>query len=170
MTPRKPSSSLFRKLIGTPVENYIWAHLSSEMADHLEDCATDPSHQPAIYAAFIREIVRKTREARNPQPVSAHPSRAGSPTSGHPGAGASAGGIGGMMNGTIDPALTKGNNGGLGALNGNGYGQVAAGNGSNGINGNVGVYDPALLDDSVNWGAGEEPGQFTFIPQGGDMM
>ena len=43
----------------------------SEMADVLESCAADPSHQPAIYAAFIREIVRKTKEARpsSPQPA-----------------------------------------------------------------------------------------------------
>ena len=34
------------------------------MADVLEGCAVDASHQPAIYAAFIREIVRKTRESR----------------------------------------------------------------------------------------------------------
>ena len=35
-----------------------------EMADILEDAAADPTHQPAIYAAFVREIARKTREAR----------------------------------------------------------------------------------------------------------
>ena len=41
------------------------------MADILEDCAADPSHQPAIYAAFIREIVRKTQDdrANSPAPV-----------------------------------------------------------------------------------------------------
>jgi hypothetical protein len=53
----------------------------TEVADILEDCAMDPSHQPAIYAAFIREIVRKTRDHR--RGPSAHPSRqvsrAGSP-------------------------------------------------------------------------------------------
>ncbi|KAK4688546.1 hypothetical protein P7C73_g1570, partial [Tremellales sp. Uapishka_1] len=47
--------------------------LVSEVADVLEDCAADASHQPAIYAAFIREIVRKTREARQ------QPSRIASP-------------------------------------------------------------------------------------------
>jgi hypothetical protein len=46
----------------------------TEVAEILEDCAVDPSHQPAIYAAFIREIVRKTREHR--RGPSAHPSRA----------------------------------------------------------------------------------------------
>lgn len=55
----------------------------TEVADILEDCAMDPSHQPAIYAAFIREIVRKTKEARR-HGGSTHPSRAvsraGSPT------------------------------------------------------------------------------------------
>jgi hypothetical protein len=39
------------------------------MADILENCAVDPSHQPAIYAAFIREIVRKTRETRATSPT-----------------------------------------------------------------------------------------------------
>lgn len=121
------------------------------MADHLEDCATDPSHQPAIYSAFIREIVRKTKEARNPIPPSARPSRAGSPSGG--------------LNGTIDPTLTKG--------------YMSHGQGSNQLNGmaaiaqqhqnqDSGIYDPALLDEA-NWGGGEV-GQFTFIPQGGDMM
>lgn len=37
--------------------------MSSDIADVLEGCAVDPSHQPAIYAAFIREIIRKTRES-----------------------------------------------------------------------------------------------------------
>lgn len=43
------------------------------MADILEDAAADPSHQPAIYAAFIREIVRKTRDdrANSPAPMNA---------------------------------------------------------------------------------------------------
>jgi len=53
----------------------------TEVADILEDCAVDPSHQPAIYAAFIREIVRKTKDHR--RGPSTHPSRqvsrAGSP-------------------------------------------------------------------------------------------
>lgn len=39
-----------------------------ETAEILENGAIDPSHQPAIYAAFIREIVRKTKEARLPDP------------------------------------------------------------------------------------------------------
>jgi hypothetical protein len=55
--------------------------LVTEVADILENCAVDSSHQPAIYSAFIREIVRKTREGR--RGPSAHPSRvasrAGSP-------------------------------------------------------------------------------------------
>jgi hypothetical protein len=41
------------------------------MADVLENCAVDPSHQPAIYAAFIREIVRKTKETRASSPAPA---------------------------------------------------------------------------------------------------
>jgi hypothetical protein len=94
------------------------------MADILEGCATDPSHQPAIYAAFIREIIRKTREARI---RSTYPSRAGSPVPGNglsgtpittgltPAGGAGSGGVdfmnttAGMLpitNGTIDPNLT----------------------------------------------------------------
>jgi hypothetical protein len=120
-----------------------------EMADHLEQCATDPSHQPAIYAAFIREIVRKTKEARNPPP-SAHPSRPSSP--------------GGEANGTIDPSLTKGYGNGMNGMtaiaNANTRAQQQAPE--------QGAYDPALLDDA-NW-SGMEPPQFTFIPQGGDMM
>lgn len=43
------------------------------MADILEDCAADPSHQPAIYATFIREIVRKTRDVRAGSPIPANP-------------------------------------------------------------------------------------------------
>lgn len=35
----------------------------SEIADVFERTAVDPNHQPAIYAAFIRAIIRKTREA-----------------------------------------------------------------------------------------------------------
>jgi hypothetical protein len=120
------------------------------MADHLEGCATDPSHQPAIYSAFIREIVRKTKEARNPIPPSARPSRAGSPTG---------------MNGTIDPALTKGYHSHGNQLNGM---AAIAQHQHQGQGQDQGVYDPVLLDEA-NWG-GVEPGQFTFIPQGGDMM
>jgi hypothetical protein len=41
------------------------------MADILESCAADPSHQPAIYAAFIREIVRKTRDDHAGSPIPA---------------------------------------------------------------------------------------------------
>ncbi|EIW71458.1 hypothetical protein TREMEDRAFT_67782 [Tremella mesenterica DSM 1558] len=51
--------------------------LVSEVENILESCAVDPSHQPAIYAAFIREIVRKTRELR--RGPSAQPSRMSSP-------------------------------------------------------------------------------------------
>lgn len=119
------------------------------MADHLEDCATDPSHQPAIYAAFIREIVRKTKEARNPPP----PTRPGSP---------------GEMNGTIDPTLTKGYGGNQGGAGLNGMPALSGDQNHHAMGGDGGIYDPALLDDA-NW-TGMEPPQFTFIPQGGDMM
>lgn len=47
----------------------------TEVADILEECAVDPSHQPAIYAAFIREIVRRTRDQKHGR-TSTHPSRA----------------------------------------------------------------------------------------------
>jgi len=40
------------------------------MADILENCAVDPTHQPAIYSAFIREIVRKTRDSRSAENLS----------------------------------------------------------------------------------------------------
>lgn len=101
-------------------------HLCSEMADILEDCAVDPSYQPAIYAAFIREIVRKTKDAR--RGPTAPPSRVGSPT--------------------------------LAAVLGNGDHQQP-------------IYDPQLLDQTANWQPGDmlpEGQQFTFVPQGGDMM
>lgn len=102
----------------------------SEVADLLEDCAVDPSHQPAIYAAFIREIVRKTRESR------LHPgsSRAGSP-----------------------------------ALNGQNFDLQNTTTGGPIMQPPTGqVYDPTLMGD---WQAdGMDAPQFTFIPQGGDMM
>lgn len=50
----------------------------TEVADILEDCAVDPSHQPAIYAAFIREIVRKTRDFQRRGGGSGHASRGAS--------------------------------------------------------------------------------------------
>ena len=99
--------------------------MGREMADILENCAMDPSHQPAIYAAFIREIVRKTRETRASSPIPAIQTLTG-------------------MNGTIDPSIT---------------GQA---------------YDPQLLNQTADWQSGDllggEGSQFTFIPQGGDMM
>jgi hypothetical protein len=100
------------------------------MADILEDCAVDPLHQPAIYAAFIREIVRKTKESRT------LPSRVASPV--QPGANATATTL---TNGTLSADT---------------------------------VYDPQLLNETANWQPGDmlnnESAQFTFIPQGGDMM
>ncbi|ORY34671.1 fungal-specific transcription factor domain-domain-containing protein [Naematelia encephala] len=98
--------------------------LVSEMADVLEDCAVDASHQPAIYAAFIREIVRKTKEAR--RGPTAPPTRVGSPTPGNE--------------------------------------QLA--------NGETQTLDPSLLDQTATWQPDDmlEGQQFTFIPQGGDMM
>jgi hypothetical protein len=174
--------------------------LSSEMADILENCATDPSHQPAIYAAFIREIIRKTREARI---RSTYPSRAGSPA---PGAGAAIlGGIGAgaagtplttgltpanatsvdfmtaqgllpITNGTIDPNLT-GADASAAMLN-------------NGSNGSHGADNGAAMGHAQGQGHGQGQGgravsfdpmlshsawsagaqHFQFIPQGGDMM
>ena len=76
------------------------------MADVLENCAVDSSHQPAIYAAFIREIVRKTRDSR----------RAPTPPADEP------------------------------------------------------AYDPQLMADAWHPGTDIEAAQFTFVPQGGDMM
>lgn len=79
-------------------------------------------------------------------------------------------------NGTIDPALTKGN-GMPGVLpQGPGMHQQSQQNQQNQqqvLNGDsMGAFDPALLDDNVIWGGGDmgEAGHFTFIPQGGDMM
>jgi hypothetical protein len=92
----------------------------------------DPSHQPAIYAAFIREIVRKTKESRT-MPNS---SRAGSPN-------ANANGQ------TIDMMNTTTGT----------FGQPASGQ----------VYDPTLMGDWQGEQTDQVP-QFTFIPQGGDMM
>jgi hypothetical protein len=99
------------------------------MADILEDCAVDPLHQPAIYAAFIREIVRKTKESR------AEPSRAASPV--QPGAGVAAS----ATNGTTLAADA--------------------------------MYDPQLLAETSTWQPSDminDNPQFTFVPQGGDMM
>jgi hypothetical protein len=107
------------------------ANPASEVADLLEECAVDPSHQPAIYAAFIREIVRKTKESRT-MPNS---SRAGSPAVGGPAID--------MMNTTT----------------GSQFAQPQAGQ----------VYDPTLMGDWQGEAVDHGP-QFTFIPQGGDMM
>lgn len=106
------------------------AHQSSEVADLLEECAIDPSHQPAIYAAFIREIVRKTRESR----LLPGSSRAGSP-----------------------------------ALNGQNLDMLNTTTGGQAVQPPSGqVYDPTLMGD---WqGEALDAPQFTFIPQGGDMM
>jgi hypothetical protein len=139
------------------------------MADILEDCAADPSHQPAIYAAFIREIVRKTKESRT-RGQSNFPSRAASPGVGGGGGHGGGGGMGAMLNGTIDPNLTS-----AGAGAGGGPTLVGPANGSGNGNGNAsdgsGVYDPALLEQAVAWSAGDMEAQhFHFIPQGGDMM
>jgi hypothetical protein len=108
--------------------------LLSEVADLLEECAVDPSHQPAIYAAFIREIVRKTRESR----MLPNSSRAGSPT-------------GNGNSQTIDM---------LNTTTGGSFGQPQQNNQ---------VYDPTLMGD-WNGEAMDTVPQFTFIPQGGDMM
>lgn len=67
------------------------------MADVLEQAAVDTSHQPAIYAAFIREIVRKTKEGRRTDGQS---SRVGSPGMQE--------NFGGIVNGAVDAALGDG--------------------------------------------------------------
>lgn len=79
--------------------------LVTEVADILEDCAVDASHQPAIYSAFIREIVRKTREGR--RAPSAHPSRAASRVGSPAPNGGAADAASGHM---FDPALLNENN------------------------------------------------------------
>jgi len=69
------------------------------MADILEQCAVDPTHQPAIYSAFIREIVRKTRESRAGETAPTATAAAAAP--------ANVNGNGGA-NGTMDPtAMTN---------------------------------------------------------------
>ena len=155
------------------------------MADILEDCATDPSHQPAIYAAFIREIIRKTREARI---KSTYPSRAGSPVPGQPGSSAglagvtstsvsgipymSADGILPITNGTIDPNLTGATGSGSGSVGMMRNGSGGSGQENDGLNGatqqqgSQGSYDPMMGHSA--WSAGAQ--HFQFIPQGGDMM
>ncbi|WWC95401.1 hypothetical protein V866_002263 [Kwoniella sp. B9012] len=141
--------------------------LVSEMADILEDCAVDPSHQPAIYAAFIREIVRKTRELRHGPSATAPTSPGtllsqqihGTMATGHPIAIAPVAGTVGTDHSTAVAAAVA-------AVT------AAAANQNN----NTGVYDPQLLDQHANWQPGDLlPGhsgetQFTYIPQGGDMM
>ena len=125
--------------------------LFSEMADILEGCAVDPSHQPAIYAAFIREIVRKTKEARL---VPSSPTSA--PTfmpmiNGH--GNGNGDNNNSIISGTpVDPSLSTPT-------------PVLS----------TGMYDPQLLGDPNNWPGGTdlmgpEGTQFAFIPQGGDMM
>nr|XP_019043474.1 hypothetical protein I302_08052 [Kwoniella bestiolae CBS 10118]OCF22404.1 hypothetical protein I302_08052 [Kwoniella bestiolae CBS 10118] len=138
--------------------------LVSEMADILEDCAVDPSHQPAIYAAFIREIVRKTRELRHGSTTTAPTSPGtllsqqihGTMATGHPIAIAPVAGTVGTDHSTAVAAAVA---------------AVAAAANQN----NTGVYDPQLLDQHANWQPGDLlPGhaetQFAYIPQGGDMM
>ncbi|WRT69766.1 uncharacterized protein IL334_006757 [Kwoniella shivajii] len=139
--------------------------LVSEMADILEDCAVDPSHQPAIYAAFIREIVRKTRELRHGHGIITAPTSPGTLLSqqihgtmatGHPIAIAPvAGSVGTDHSTAVATAVAA----------------AAAAQAQS-----QGVYDPQLMDQTANWQPGEMlPGhsgetQFTYIPQGGDMM
>ncbi|KAK8849735.1 hypothetical protein IAR55_005070 [Kwoniella newhampshirensis] len=141
-----------------------------EMADILEDCAVDPSHQPAIYAAFIREIVRKTRELRygpgtapaspgGPLLSQAHPHHIHTHAMNHHMS------VVDQLNASANAAAMAGGPTG----NGVSHQQTAAAPGA-------GVYDPQLMDQTANWQPGEMlPGhsgetQFTFIPQGGDMM
>ncbi|WVR07996.1 hypothetical protein IAU60_005039 [Kwoniella sp. DSM 27419] len=143
--------------------------LVSEMADILETCAVDPSHQPAIYAAFIREIVRKTRELRHghvptapasPGTLLAHAQQIqANGLSNQPVTGP------GMATGAVptDQASAAASAHAATAA------AVAAAS-------HAGVYDPQLLDQTADWQPGDMlPGhsgetQFTFIPQGGDMM
>ena len=116
------------------------------MADILEQCAVDPTHQPAIYSAFIREIVRKTRESRAGESA---------PTS------TAAAAASAIVNGT-------GNGNGNGSGNGDAHGTMDPTAMSNAL------YDPQLLGEAASWQPGDlmatEAAQFQFIPQGGDMM
>ncbi|WVQ96072.1 hypothetical protein IAU59_003172 [Kwoniella sp. CBS 9459] len=146
--------------------------LVSEMADILEDCAVDPSHQPAIYAAFIREIVRKTRELRQGPGVATAPASPGSLLAHHSQQAAALG------QSVIAPELTAGaiQAAQAHAVNhAQAHGHAADGHGNVNNNANA-VYDPQLMDQTANWQPGDMiPGhsgetQFTFIPQGGDMM
>ncbi|WWC73638.1 uncharacterized protein I206_107610 [Kwoniella pini CBS 10737] len=140
--------------------------LVSEMADILEDCAVDPAHQPAIYAAFIREIVRKTRELRHgPGTAPTSPGTLlsqqihGTMATGHPIAIAPIAGTVGTDHSTAVAAAV-----------------AAAAAAQQANNAAQGVYDPQLMGEHANWQPGDLlPGhsgetQFTFIPQGGDMM
>lgn len=127
----------------------------------MEECAADPSHQPAIYAAFIREIVRKTKEAKRGPSVA--PSRMGSPIPiPNPNA------AGSVANGeTHVQSFSNSLRAGLAA-------QAQAGEMAIGSGGDQ-VYDPQLMDQTANWQPGDllpggESAQFSFIPQGGDMM
>ncbi|WVQ74330.1 hypothetical protein IAR50_003929 [Cryptococcus sp. DSM 104548] len=139
--------------------------LVSEMADVLEDCAVDPSHQPAIYAAFIREIVRKTKELR-------HGGSGTVPSSpGHHGQGQGQGqhAIAAHMT-----HLAASQAASMAALNDTGAvepGDVhAAQDGA--VDGGH-HFDPSLMGHEANWHhdvLGGHETQFTFIPQGGDML
>ncbi|ODN99152.1 hypothetical protein I350_07310 [Cryptococcus amylolentus CBS 6273] len=140
--------------------------LVSEMADVLEECAVDPSHQPAIYAAFIREIVRKTKELRHGG-AGTVPSSPGHHGQGH--------GQGQHAIAAHMTHLAASQAASMAALNE--AGSAAAGDDAHGHqDGNVDEqhhFDPSLMGQGANWHhdvlSGHET-QFTFIPQGGDML
>lgn len=143
----------------------------TEVADILEDCAADPSHQPAIYAAFIREIVRKTKDMRHGGTTTAPASPGSHTIAGHmhgivPGEAATLGMVGSARAASDAPAAsartdTETN---TSAANATVDGAQGAQNG---------VYDPSLMgQNATNWHPDVLPHetQFTFIPQGGDML
>ncbi|OXC82963.1 hypothetical protein J005_05079 [Cryptococcus neoformans] len=144
-------------------------NLVTEIADILEDCAADPSHQPAIYAAFIREIVRKTKDMRHGGTNTAPTSPGSHTIAGHmhgivPGEAATLGMVGSARAaGEASGASTRTDTN-TSAANATADGAQGAQNG---------VYDPSLMGQSAtNWHPDVLPHetQFTFIPQGGDML
>nr|ODN92572.1 hypothetical protein L203_00851 [Cryptococcus depauperatus CBS 7841] len=130
--------------------------LVSEVADILEDCAVGPSHQPAIYSAFIREIVRKTKEIRHGT-VTAPTSPGGHTTAN-------------LMHGIgTDQSIS------VNLVDDTASGAAsAASTRTNAMDGEASneAFDPSLINHHTNWHPDVLPHetQFTFIPPGGDML
>ncbi|WVQ84810.1 hypothetical protein IAT38_006967 [Cryptococcus sp. DSM 104549] len=154
--------------------------LVSEMADILEDCAVDPSHQPAIYAAFIREIVRKTKEMRHSGAVTAPTSPGGHHVlQNHlhgiaPGQPAPMGLVAHAAHAANAQAAAAAAAAAAAVASDPTAGaEVPSAEGGAATAEPNGVYDPsALMGHAVNWHPDVLPHetQFAFIPQGGDMM